>query len=352
MEVTTFYEAAVNGGLEAVCAAELRHRFGDQARLLHPAERFRGSIQFTYSGSPVRLLQMKTVLSLFIVHQSPIPRPRALLGHEIFTYLTEQIKAVRQIKGKSAYQTIYLAAAGARSPVMTRLLDELAQHTGLKPAGDEGDLLIRVRRPLDAPEKGWDVMIRLTPRPLATRDWRVCDFKGALNAAAAHAIVLLTQPGPQDVFLNTGCGSGTILIERAGLMPFRKAIGCDISEEALRCARENAAAAKLTPRLQLARWDARSLPLPDQSVDVICSDLPFGHYVGTHQENVALYPDLLAESARVLKPKGRCVFLTHEVRLMTSLLERSPDWAVRQVITIEQNGLNPRIFVLNKKNNG
>lgn len=350
MEVTTFYEAAVNDGLESFCYQELRHRFGSQVRLLHPVERYLGSLQFTYGGNPAKLLQLKTVLSLFLVHQLPVPRPRALMGHQAFQYLVAQVQAVRKLMPKNAYETIYLAAAGSETRVMTRFIEEVAQSTGLQVASDEGDLLLRLRRPLDRPEKGWDVMIRMSPRPLSTREWRVCDYKGALNAAVAHVIAMATVPSPEDIFLNVACGSGSILIERAGLMPLKLAIGCDIDDEALRCARENVKAGHLAARVQLAPWDARALPLPDESVDVVCSDLPFGHYVGTHQSNIALYPELLAESARVLRPKGRCVFLTHEIRLMSSLLESSPDWQTERVIPLEQNGLHPRIFVLSKNN--
>jgi hypothetical protein len=37
---------------------------------------------------------------------------------------------------------------------------------------------------------------------------------GAVNAALAHAIALLTEPEPADRLLNLCCGSGTLLIER------------------------------------------------------------------------------------------------------------------------------------------
>lgn len=349
MEVNTFFEASVNEGLEQICYHEMHHRFGSQVRLLHAPDRYPGTLQFTFRGHPTKLLQLKTILSLFQVHQIPVPRPKALLGHQNFQYLLSQIQTIRSFVPRGSYKTVYLAAAGSESSVMKRFLEEVAKNTGLQAARDEGDLLIRLRRPLDKPEKGWDVMLRLTPRPLSTRDWRVCDYKGALNAATAHALALISKPSPEDVFLNIACGSGSILIERAGLIPVKLAIGCDINEEALHCARENVRASRLTGRVYLAPWDARALPLPDGSVDVIASDLPFGHYVGTHQENLALYPEVLAEAARVLNPKGRCVFLTHEVRLMQSLLQNSAVWQTEQVVTLTLNGLHPRIFVLNKK---
>jgi tRNA (guanine6-N2)-methyltransferase len=348
VKITTFYEASVNEGLEDICASELRHRFGGQVQVLHAPGRWPGAVQFRYNGNVNRLLQLKSVLSIFHVHQFPVPRPLALLGHQNFQYLLEQIRTVRQLSPKGAFKTVYLAAAGSESRVMTRLIGEVAQQTGLTVAPDEGDLLLRLRRPLDRAAQGWDVMIRMGPRPLSTRDWRVCDYKGALNAAVAHALAVHSQASPEDVFLNTACGSGTILIERAHLLPFKMAIGCDTNPEALRCARENAAASRLPARVVLAPWDASALPLPNQSVDVICSDLPFGHYIGSHQENIDLYPALLREAARVLRPKGRSVFLTHEIRLMAGLLENAPEWLTEKVIPLTLNGLHPRIYLLRK----
>ena len=84
MKETAFFEAAVVEGLESVAQQELQHRFGSQARLLHPPGSGSGVLQFTYSGSPRNLLQLKTVVSLFWVRTFAAPRPRALLGHQNF----------------------------------------------------------------------------------------------------------------------------------------------------------------------------------------------------------------------------------------------------------------------------
>ncbi|MEZ4618371.1 MAG: methyltransferase domain-containing protein [Caldilineaceae bacterium] len=142
------------------------------------------------------------------------------------------------------------------------------------------------------------MLIRLSPRPLSVRAWRVADMKGALNAAVAHAMVHLTKPQAADNFLNLTCGSGTLLVERLLAAPARRLIGCDIDATALQYAQANLKAAQLQDRVELYDWDARSLNLPDRSVDAICADLPFGIAVGAHAQNVAHYPAILAEAAR------------------------------------------------------
>src|SRR5690606_38476253 len=161
----------------------------------------------------------------------------------------------------------------------------------------------------------------------------------------AHAMALLSAPAEGDTFLNFGCGSGSILIERLLAAPARRAIGCDISPVALGCARANLGAAGLSGRAELHDWDARALPLADASVDALAADLPFGHLVGSHAENLELYPALLGEAARVARPGARCVLLSHEVRLMERLLADSPAWTLEQQIRVDLGGLFPRIFV-------
>lgn len=345
MAPESFFEAAVVDGLEFIAAGELRHRFGKEANLLHPPERYPGMLQFTYSGSPRKLLELKTVLSLFWVERFAVPRPRALLGHQHFQRLLARIAAVRALSPKNSYKTLYLAAAGAESDVLVRFVEELSRATGLAVDHAEGDLLVRLRRPLDG-SPGWEAAVRMAPRPLSVRPWRVCDRKGALNAAVAQAMVQLSLPRPDDVFLNIGCGSGTLLIERAASAPARLIIGCDPDPSALECALANARASRLAGRIRLAAWDAQMLPLPEGSVDVVCADLPFGHDVGSHQENLALYPRLLQEAARAARTGARGLFLTHEVRLMDETLAGSPDWAIERVIPITLAGLHPRIYLL------
>ncbi|PZS02444.1 MAG: hypothetical protein DLM69_04080, partial [Candidatus Chloroheliales bacterium] len=192
------------------------------------------------------------------------------------------------------FATLRLSAAGEESAVMSRLRDELAARFDLRPASDEGDLLLRLRPAAPLPTSprprrgegdniappnpllqgksaphpssqateqgkqrfastnsnlkpqtsalGWEVLTRISPRPLVTRAWRVSNMPGALNATVAYAMVKLTKPRPDDVFLNLACGSGSLLIERLATVRARLAIGCDIDRAALNHAAANLAA--------------------------------------------------------------------------------------------------------------
>ena len=144
------------------------------------------------------------------------------------------------------------------------------------------------------------------------------------------------------------CGSGTLLIERLACAPVKQAIGCDTSAEALACAQANIEASGYAASIALHDWDARALPLSEASVDALCADLPFGHLVGSHGQNVSLYPALMAEAARVARPGALFSLITHEVRLMETVLVRSAAWQVEGTFRLTLGGLHPRIFVLRR----
>lgn len=343
MPLLSFYEVAVIEGLEPFTVDEIRHRFGHEVQFLTGPRDRPGMLQFTYGGKAVNLLNLKTVLSLFLVLRFPVPRPKALLGHQNMQLLLEQIRTVIRHSPSGTYRSLYLAAAGSDSAVMQRLAQDTAAALGLQVNNHEGDLLLRVRRPKGGGE-GWEVLIRMAPRPLSVRPWRVCDLPGALNAAAAHVMIMLTRPQREDRFLNLACGSGTLLAERSSAGQVTLAFGCDIDRQALSCARANLAAARA--KIKVYPWDAARLPLQDGSMNVLCSDLPFGHDVGSHDENLILYPHILREAARVCAPGGRAVFLSHELRLMSSILERSVEWALKAETPLTLNGLHPHIYSL------
>lgn len=338
-------EVVAPEGLEQLARTELRRALGRAAQI--DREGPPGLIGVTFEGGPRPLLGLRLATSAALIRRFDVPRPRALLGDVHFRAALALCESVLRLHPPDTFRSLYLSAAGADSAVLSRLKADLAERLGLAVGAEDGDLLLRLRR---APAgDGWELLARLSPRPLATRPWRVCNLEGALNGAVAHAVALLSGPRPDDVFLNLGCGSGSILIERLLAGPARRAIGCDISPEALACARANVGAAGLAARCELQPWDIRALPLPDASVDALAADLPFGHLVGSHEDNLALYPALLAEAARVARPAARCVLLSHEVRLMERLLAGSAAWALHQATRVDLGGLNPRIYELVRK---
>jgi tRNA (guanine6-N2)-methyltransferase len=339
-------EADILEGLEPFGSDELSERVG---RYVEYRERpAAGKLRFRYSGDLRALLELRSIVAVYLVRQFMVPRPKALLGHQHLTALLDQIAMARALFPNDAYRTLRLGAAGEDSAVMSRLKAELAQHTGLQIAPDEGDLLLRLRRA--AAGAGWEVLVRLSPRPLATRAWRVCNRPGAPNATLAYAMMRLSAPQPDDAIVNLACGSGTLLVERLALGPARSAIGCDIDRAALGCARQNLRAAGYDRQVQLEPWDATRLPLVDRSATLICSDLPFGQLSGSHSDNTALYPQIFAEATRIAAPGARMVLLTHEVRLLEDVASDYIDaWRQDDMVRVRSGGMTPRVYLLRRR---
>jgi 23S rRNA G2445 N2-methylase RlmL len=338
-------EADVLEGLEHLGQAELRDQLDHYVKLNTTSSP--GTIRFRYTGELSALLGMRSLVAIYLVRRFAVPRPRALLGHQHFTALLDQIATVRALAPKDAYRTLRLSAAGEDSSVMSRLKDELAQHTGLAIHSEEGDLLLRLRRSADG--AGWEVLTRISPRPLATRAWRVCNLPGSLNATLAYAMMRLSAPQPDDVVVNLACGSGTMLIERLALGPARSLLGCDVDPAALACAQANLQAAGVVGMARLERWDAADTPLEGSSATMICADLPFGQLVGSHRENEALYPRLLAEAARIAAPGARLVLLTHEVRLLErTARQQASMWRQEEQLRVRTGGMTPRVYLFRR----
>jgi 23S rRNA G2445 N2-methylase RlmL len=338
-------EIEVVSGLKPWAEAELTDRFG---RAVRPRDKDKPEeLFFRYQGESLApLLTLAKATNVYLLEHYAIPRPLALLGDQNFRRLLAQIETARALHPPGTFRTFRISAAGDNSPAFTRIKDAISDSTGLILHDEEADLVLRIRKS-DWQHDGWDVLVRLTPRPLATRRWRVCDRPGALNAVIASAMIAMTDPHPADRFLNPLCGSGTLLIERLAAGPAQAAGGCDIDPEALRCAGQNLTAA--SHDADLFPMDAAALDLPDACIDVLCADLPWGQLVGSHEDNQTLYPRVLAEAARITAPGGRAAFITHEIRLMERVLAEQADrWRIRDTVRVFQGGLHPRIYLLDR----
>jgi tRNA (guanine6-N2)-methyltransferase len=184
--------------------------------------------------------------------------------------------------------------------------------------------------------------VRLSDQRMRHREYKIAHFPGSLRPSVAAALGLLSYPEAEDVVLDPFCGAGTILIERAHIGRYRLLIGCDHDAKMLAAAREN-----IGPRykpLELHRWDAAALPLPDHSVGKIITNLPWGIRHGSHEENRRLYPRAFQEFDRLIAPGGKIVILAGEARLLSRLISSGlfrPD----KILQISILGASAAIYV-------
>lgn len=343
MPSTVEYEAEVIPGIEAIAMNELRTVCASQISAIRQTRA--GFLRFRFSGSPGMLSALRSLVAVYQIHCFAVPRPKALLGHEHFTRMTQILRAA---KGRfcTAPETMGIAAAGSQTTVMRRLRQELSHALGLRPANDgKGELFLRLLR--QDVGSGWELLVRTTASPLSKRAYRVEDVPGALNATVAFAMTRLQQLSGPTTVVNLCSGSSTILIEHALTQDAGRLIAIDSSRRMIEHGRRNAQAAQQEHRIFHLRADAGQVPLPAHTVDLLYADLPFGHHSGTHADNVMLYPALLQEASRLADRNATFVLLTHELKFIQSCLRES-SWRVVREMTINLSGLHPRLFVLEK----
>jgi arsenite methyltransferase len=100
-----------------------------------------------------------------------------------------------------------------------------------------------------------------------------------------------------EVVLDLGSGAGAdVLISAKRVAPAGRAIGLDMTDEMLELARRNAADAGVG-NVEFVKGHIEAIPLPDESVDVVISNC----VINLSGDK----PQVLRETARVLKPGGR-----------------------------------------------
>ncbi len=335
------YEVECIPGLEAFVMDELNSYDARSLETLRP-----GFLRFRFAGDSRLLITLRSAIAVYGVHRFEVPRPKALLGHQ---HLTRLIGILRAAMRDWTLQNprLGIGAAGANTRVINRLKEELAILLAVELAEEnKGELYLRLVRPVD--RSAWEVLVRLGPRPLSKRDWRVINVPGALNATVAYAMTQIRSQDAQDSVLNMCCGSGSILVEHALGRTSGQLLAVDISDKMLSAAKRNLCASNTKHRVILLNADAGRTPLPSGAIDRIYADLPFGGHVGSHADNLRLYPALLREAYRVSKPEAVLILLTHEVKLLRKCIVQS-NWRTISETKITLSGLHPRLFVLKRK---
>ena len=196
---------------------------------------------------------------------------------------------------------------------------------------------------VEADEARATISIKLSSSEMARRNYERSDFSTSLRPTVAYSLVHLSNPQPEDIFVDPMCGAGTTLIERAYSGRYRCLLGGDISLEAVETAQTNIGR-KHQPR-QLFHWDARTLPLDRRSVDKIVCSLPSGRKGADESEVAELYWGFLTECERALKPTGRMVLLTTQRFALDSLFKAQPAFTTKQRFQINLRARNPWIYV-------
>ncbi len=166
--------------------------------------------------------------------------------------------------------------------------------------------------------EGYTIDAEVGPRWDGRADaWDVVS-RGPAFARFCDAIMAAAAPGPRDVVLDIGCGTGLVTLPAARRAA--RTIGIDASATMLERLRARAAAEGITD-IRLIHGDMRRLPLPDRSVDVVVSCYAFHHLTDDGKELAT------AEAFRVLRPGGRIVAVDMMFRLSLAPRDRRIVWS-------------------------
>jgi 23S rRNA G2445 N2-methylase RlmL len=192
--------------------------------------------------------------------------------------------------------------------------------------------------------------VRLSDRTMRHRTYKLEHIAASLRPTIAAAMVRLAGIGPGMTILDPMCGAGTIVAESLDVAQKRSkagriaVLGGDLDPNAIFVAAQNLQ--KLGP-VELARWDATSLPLESESVDRIISNPPFGKQLSSIDQIGPLYEAASKEWDRVLRPGGRAVLLAMEQEgLRRILLARR--WSPARQIRVRMLGQPCVLSVWNK----
>ena len=321
-----FYAFTLSG-LERIAAGEISGCLpGAQVVKVRP-----GVVFFEYPGDPGPMLELGTVEDIFALaaqgkvsgerkglsQAAGLVRRSALLEPALAVHRRLRPKKVRRV----TFRVVVQRRDGGQQYVRQELQKRVARAVEerfprWKWVKEDAHLEIWVLQGRGEIVCG----VRLSDRTMRHRTWRKVDLPASLRPVVARSMVILSEPRDDDVFLDPMCGTGTILIERGEHGRYQKLIGGDIREEAVEAARTNVG--RRYKPIEIHKWDALDLPLPDGSVDRIACNLPFGRKIGAREENRELYRRFAVEAARVLKREGVMVLLAGERGVLARAVER------------------------------
>ncbi|MDE0316689.1 MAG: methyltransferase domain-containing protein [Candidatus Poribacteria bacterium] len=345
------YSIFVTAGLENIARQEIIARFGDTEQfkiLMRKPQR----IVFQYTGNPKDLLSLRTAEHLFVIikHIPKMTRSRSSLTaiRQALTRFNfgETLACCRQVgirmRRRIPFRVIS-RMSGFRN-FQKRDLHQVVERVLV----DRGWQLTQSSSGLDvwAEVHGQDayISIRLSKPEMAQRSYKQAHVPQSIKPTLAYSMVWLSQPHPNDLFLDPMCGAGTILLERAFAGRYRYLIGGDLSKDALNATQRNFGR-QHQPR-QFFHWNTQSLPIQPNSVDKIVSNLPIVERNENTSQLANLYRKCLHEYETVLKPNGKMVLLTLQPALLDKILKQQKSLRTRQRVSVDVGGKRGKIFVI------
>jgi SAM-dependent methyltransferase len=255
----------------------------------------------------------------------------------------EDLRAYRH-RGSS---TFVLRAFGPDDPaslpldLRRNLESAIARATGLRPDSARPMREYRVQERAD----GMTLFLerRADAPEAATRP-------GELPRTTCRLLAEMTEPRPDDVFLDPFCGYGGIALERALASPYRFVFASDIDTEKLATVKAALSGKTFERRRKTIFPKVRdaldSGGLDTGFVTAIATDPPWGLFEGgmAADEAGTLLRGFLSEAARLLAPGGRLVLLVAR----GAEVDPGSAFAQRECLDVLVSGKKARVIRLDR----
>ena len=346
------YSVSVSSGLENIARQEIIARFGGtkQFKIL---ERKPQRIVFQFTGNPKELLALRTPEHLFLIvkHVRQMTRSRhsltAIRNAISKISLIDVLNCCRQVGIRLRKRTPFrvISRMSGQRNFQKRDLQQVLERVFI----DRGWQLTHSDAALDVWVElhGGDayISIRISKQDWSERSNKQVRVKHSIKSTIAYGMVSLSQPHPNDIFLDPMCGAGTILLERAISGRYSYLIGGDISVESIAATQRNFGR-QHQPR-QFFLWDALKIPIQPNTVDkIVCNMITDPVKQNTTTEISDLYTKGIQAFETVLKPKGKMVLLTLNPLLLDKNLKQHKTLKTRQKVSVDVGGKKGRIFVV------
>ncbi|MCF7864966.1 MAG: hypothetical protein K9M11_00470 [Candidatus Pacebacteria bacterium] len=317
-----------------------------------------------------KLIQLRSITNIYLVqkgeklHPIHINNHKSILGTMIelvlHLHLTSKSKSIT--KSIKAYKTFKLRCAGSDSPEAI-LIQKYISDTFKLTLSEDADLDTYIHKPGEL----WEVGVRVTPRPISVRNYKVENIKGGMNSAVAYAVNTFALKKLDTVspfsYLNICSGSATLLLEAGTdiqaqfgnsiLTPTNipttiKLLGFDIDNKTNSLAIQNIKKAGFIRSIQIKTADL--LDKPDFGMfNTITSDLPFGMQIAKGTDLNKLYKAFVEYVESHLNQTGTLVVYTTEIDTFENALRGSKLHIEKtlnlQITTIVNSHIHPKIFV-------
>ncbi|MEM7333992.1 MAG: methyltransferase domain-containing protein [Chloroflexota bacterium] len=362
--MSTFY-AQTMPGIEDIAWLEIksqlaRVKFGEKLF----AKDQNGLVLFDYQGDTADLLNLRTTEDLFVLAHMD---KKLTKGWDDLYTLTKKIirskgfetavgtlldlhrtqpqgidltyRVISRLHGRFEYRRIDLARSVEKAIK--------AKYPKWKKVDDKSRIEIWV----NALGSRLVIGLRISDRTMRHRFKKKDQKRAALRPSVAAAMVHLTDPQPEDIFLDPMCGSGTILMERRLTNDYGRILGGDIDTQRLLAAQANIRGQRREKArdIEFAHLDAQRLPFHTGSINKMATNLPFGKQIGSKAEVARLYPALFQEFERVLQPGGKAVILSSEFELVKTAVRSCPSLTILTGYSIAVLGQWGRIYIARKE---